>query len=78
MLGMLDYSPDLFLDEIQDQLQCVHGLEISLRTISRTLKRLGTTSKKVSGIHTIDTCLTVSSFLNLQLNDAKRPAVNLH
>ncbi|KAJ7939147.1 hypothetical protein B0H13DRAFT_1479955, partial [Mycena leptocephala] len=45
---MLDHSPDLFLDEIQDQLQYVHGLEISLRTISRTLKRLGMTSKQAT------------------------------
>jgi transposase len=58
MLGMLDHSPDLFLDEIQDQLQCVHGLEISLSTISRTLKRLGMTSKKASCPDTIETQLT--------------------
>jgi len=48
MLGMLEHSPDLYLDEIQEQLSTVHGLELSLRTICRTLKRLGMTSKKLS------------------------------
>ncbi|KAJ7026053.1 hypothetical protein C8F04DRAFT_892871, partial [Mycena alexandri] len=48
MLAMLEHSPDLYLDEIQDQLSSVHGLELSLRTISRTLKRLGMTMKKLS------------------------------
>ncbi|KAJ7898874.1 hypothetical protein B0H14DRAFT_2179495, partial [Mycena olivaceomarginata] len=46
MLGMLEHSPDLYLDEIQEQLSAVHGLELPLRTICRTLKRLGMTSKK--------------------------------
>jgi hypothetical protein len=78
MLGMLasDHSPDLFLDEIQDQLQCVHGLEISLMTISCTLKRLGMTSKQASRLDTIETHLTVPSFISLQPKDAKTPAVN--
>ncbi|KAJ6514507.1 hypothetical protein C8R47DRAFT_939400, partial [Mycena vitilis] len=48
MLGMLDHSPNLFLDEIQEQLSAVHGIELCLRTISRTLKRLGMTTKKAS------------------------------
>ncbi|KAJ6540644.1 hypothetical protein B0H19DRAFT_855328, partial [Mycena capillaripes] len=48
MLAMLEHSPDLYLDEIQEQLSTVHGLELSLMTISRTLKRLGMTSKKLS------------------------------
>src|ERR1700683_2489058 len=47
MLGLLDHSPDMFLDEIQDQLFHQHGIDISLATISRTLKRLGISSKKV-------------------------------
>ncbi|KAJ7716067.1 hypothetical protein B0H16DRAFT_1213601, partial [Mycena metata] len=48
MLGLLEHSPDLYLDEIQDQLSILHGVEVSLCTISRTLKRLGMTSKKLS------------------------------
>ncbi|KAJ7193524.1 hypothetical protein GGX14DRAFT_378942 [Mycena pura] len=49
MLGMLEHTPDLYLDEIQEQLLAVHGLELSLRTICHTLKQLGMTSKKAGG-----------------------------
>jgi hypothetical protein len=48
MLGLLEHSPDLYLDEIQDHLDTQHGIDISLATISRTLKRLGFSSKKLS------------------------------
>jgi arginine repressor len=48
MLSLLEHTPDLYLDEIQEQLADVHELEVSLATISRTLKRLGLNSKKVS------------------------------
>ncbi|KAF8160541.1 hypothetical protein K438DRAFT_1460794, partial [Mycena galopus ATCC 62051] len=48
MPATLEHSPDLYLDEIQEQLSAVHGLELCLMTISRTLKRLGMTSKKLS------------------------------
>ncbi|KAJ7355349.1 hypothetical protein DFH08DRAFT_690544, partial [Mycena albidolilacea] len=41
MLGMLEHSPDLYLDEIQEKLSAVHGVEVCL-------KRLGMTSKKLS------------------------------
>jgi hypothetical protein len=47
MLAMLEHSPDLYLDEIQEQLSAVHALELRLKTISCTLKCLGITSKKV-------------------------------
>ena len=47
MLGLLDHSPDMFLDEIQDQQFHLHGIDISLATISHTLKRLGISLKKV-------------------------------
>ncbi|KAJ7626238.1 hypothetical protein B0H17DRAFT_849791, partial [Mycena rosella] len=48
MLALLEHSPDLYLDEIQEQLSTVHELELSLKTIGRTLKRLGMTTKKLS------------------------------
>ncbi|KAJ7599736.1 hypothetical protein C8J56DRAFT_846441 [Mycena floridula] len=48
MLALLEHSPDIFLDEIQVQLEEQHGLELSLSAIYRTLKRLGITNKKVS------------------------------
>jgi transposase len=46
MFGLLEHSPDLYLDEIQEQLSVVHGLEVSLMTITRILHRLGMTQKK--------------------------------
>lgn len=46
-MALLDHSPDLYLDEIQDELYHQHDLEISLSAICRTLKRLGYSSKKV-------------------------------
>jgi hypothetical protein len=78
MLGMLEHTPDLYLDEIQEQLSAVHGLELSLRTICRTLKRLGMTSKKAGLFIEIAAHLTmIYSFQNLQQNVAKKRAVNL-
>ena len=47
MLALLEHSPDLYLDELQNQLQVQHNVDVSLATISRTLKRLGIGSKKV-------------------------------
>ncbi|KAF8220919.1 hypothetical protein L208DRAFT_1331007, partial [Tricholoma matsutake] len=48
MLALLDRDPDLYLDEIQQQLEDQHGVIVSLTTVWRTLRRLGITSKKVS------------------------------
>jgi hypothetical protein len=78
MLGMLEHSPDLYQDEIQEQLSVSHGLELSLRTICRTLKRLGMTSKKAGLLIEIGTHLImISSFRSPRLNAAKKRAVNL-
>ena len=41
MIALLEHSPDLYLDEIQEQLFEMHDIDISLATITRTLKRLG-------------------------------------
>ena len=46
MLALIEQTPDIYLDEIQEQLDEQHGLHVSLATIWRTLKRLGVTSKK--------------------------------
>ncbi|KAJ7595271.1 hypothetical protein C8J56DRAFT_775674, partial [Mycena floridula] len=48
MLALLEHSSDIFLDEIQVQLEEQHSLELFLSTIYRTLKWLGITNKKVS------------------------------
>ena len=47
MLALIERSPDIYLDEIQDQLLELQDIEVSTHTISRTLKRLGMSSKKV-------------------------------
>jgi transposase len=54
MLALIDHTPDIYLDEIQEQLFLQHDLDVSLSTISRTMKRLGLSSKKV---HLIDQCM---------------------
>jgi len=48
MLGLLEHTPDIYLDEIQEQLRTQHDISVSLTTVSRTLKRLGISSKKLS------------------------------
>jgi transposase len=47
MLALIEHTPDIYLDEIQEELREQHGLTVSLATIWRTLKRLGISSKKV-------------------------------
>ena len=47
LLALIDHTPDIYLDEIQEQFSIQHDLDVSLATISRTLKRLGISSKKV-------------------------------
>ncbi|KAJ7713329.1 hypothetical protein DFH07DRAFT_708699, partial [Mycena maculata] len=48
MLALIEHTPDIYLDEIQEQLYTQHDLSVSLATISRTLARLGIGSKKLS------------------------------
>jgi hypothetical protein len=48
MFGLLEHSPDLYLDEIQEEMWVKHAIDVSISTVCRTLKRLGMTSKKVT------------------------------
>ena len=48
MLALIEHSPDIYLDEIQEQLLERHDVKLTLYSILRTLKRLGMSSKKVS------------------------------
>ena len=48
MLALMDHTPDMYLDEIQDQLYTQHEVDVSLATISCTLKRLGISLKQVN------------------------------
>ena len=46
--GLLSSQPALFLDEIQDKLQEMRDVEVSLATLSRTLSQLSITHKRVA------------------------------
>ncbi|KAJ7099892.1 hypothetical protein B0H15DRAFT_736059, partial [Mycena belliarum] len=48
MLALIEHTPDIYLDEIQEKLFIQHDIDVSLATISRTLHRLGIGSKKLS------------------------------
>ncbi|KAF9227542.1 hypothetical protein BS17DRAFT_653704, partial [Gyrodon lividus] len=48
MLVLLEHSPDLYLNEIQEQLQLLHDLDMSIATIWWTFKWLGLTNKQLS------------------------------
>lgn len=81
MLALIEHAPDIYLDEIQEQLQDLHDVDISLATIWRTLKRLGIGSKKVlTPFH----CLwhahkfMYNSCPGQLPSDAQRHVVNLH
>lgn len=71
VLAIIDHSPDIYLDEIQDELQEQHGIVVSISTIWRTLKRLGITSKKVC--HQLGR-LPISSWGFLQLLQLSKAA----
>jgi hypothetical protein len=47
VLKILDEKPDMYLDEIAEDLSETLGLSPSLSTVQRTLKLLGYTTKKV-------------------------------
>ena len=46
--SLLDARPKIFLDEIQEELEAVRNVHVSLSTISRALHHLAITHKKVS------------------------------
>ena len=47
MIGLIVQCPDIYIDEIQEQLEKQHNIMVSLATICRTLPQLGITYKKV-------------------------------
>ena len=53
LLALLQHSPDVYLDELQEQLKEQHNIKVSISTISHTLKQLGITSKKVSYVSSL-------------------------
>jgi len=47
LLGVVQKTPDLYLDELKEMLMMSSGTEVSLTTVWRTLHRAGYTMKKV-------------------------------
>lgn len=77
MVALIEHSPDIYLDEIQDALEDNHGIKVSLSAIYRTLKRLGYSSKKACGSQVTASLLSdaedhLSSYHEQQRNDAKK------
>ncbi|KIK01713.1 hypothetical protein K443DRAFT_98145, partial [Laccaria amethystina LaAM-08-1] len=66
MLGLLEQSPDMYLNEIQEQLEEQHSVIISLATIYRTLRWLGITSKKLSRA-TQECCEEARQFFTIEI-----------
>jgi len=48
MLALIEWQPDIYLDEITEQLVEQKNISVSLATIQQSLKLLGITTKKVS------------------------------
>ncbi|KAJ7749453.1 hypothetical protein B0H16DRAFT_1319299 [Mycena metata] len=48
MLALIEHTPDIYLDEIQEQLFTQHDLDVSLATIRRTLHHITETAWKLS------------------------------
>src|SRR5258708_39499894 len=80
MLALILHSPDIYLDEIQDQLYKQHDIKISFSTIWETLKRLGITSKKVCNalLTSFKQNLWCCSYPRRLLSSVKRPSINFH
>jgi hypothetical protein len=47
LIALIEREPDLYLDELAEELYEQHGVKASLPMICRTMKRIGLTSKKV-------------------------------
>jgi hypothetical protein len=53
LVGLVQCYPDMYLDEMQNQLQQIHGIIVGISTIWETLKELGLSCKKVCSFGTI-------------------------
>ncbi|KAJ3861333.1 hypothetical protein EV359DRAFT_47419, partial [Lentinula novae-zelandiae] len=85
MFGLIEHSPDIYLDEIQDELYYSYDLMLSISTIWRTLRRLGICNKRLSKAAS-ERCeeireaymLETGAFLLEQLVFADECSVNIH
>jgi hypothetical protein len=81
MLALIEHSPDIYLDEIQEQLRDLHEVDVLVMTIWRMLKRLGIGPKKgmqFNSTHWIDNHNLSRSCRGLLLSDVQRHTVNLY
>jgi transposase len=53
MLVLIERCPDLYLDEIAEELYNLHGIVVSTPTVYRAIKEAGLTHKKVRLIYAI-------------------------
>src|ERR1700679_1944061 len=67
MLALLEHSPDLYLDEIQDELLRMHDLEVSLPMICRTLKDSDSAPRRYVGLGVL---LQICLLIPVQLSKA--------
>jgi len=47
MLALIERCPDIYLDEIAEELYNLHGVIVSTPTVYRAIKEAGMTHKKV-------------------------------
>jgi len=59
LLSLVERKPDIYLDELQTQLQLQHGLVVGMSTIWDALVAMGLTRKKVSYISILP-CVLIS------------------
>ncbi|KAJ7749086.1 hypothetical protein DFH07DRAFT_721612, partial [Mycena maculata] len=68
MLALIDHTPDIYLNKIQEQLLLQHDLDVSLATISHTMKRLGLSLKKLSR-QAAERCADVRHVFLMEIGD---------
>jgi hypothetical protein len=69
MIALIDRNPDIYIDEIADQLYTLHNVEVSLPTVYRAMKEVGFAHKKVDffiGPNSQPLKLTTNSFQRLR------------
>jgi Fe2+ or Zn2+ uptake regulation protein len=47
MIAIIERNPDIYIDEVADQLYTLHNVDVSLPTVYRAMKEVGFVHKKV-------------------------------
>jgi hypothetical protein len=72
MLALIERCPDIYLDEIADELWNLHGITVSLPTVYRAIKEAGLTHKKVCLICVISWSCYLSPKFSKAFEDCSR------